>query len=137
MQVDRNEMQLMAVLLDSGIERRTGIASGERERCNLSLAIMDRNGDAMPNPERAGLLQKQLLLVGQLCIEFVGRPRKGKRRCDRARDHWIDPVISICAVLFHPGTRIRGHCQSVVVIASWREAQIGKTRKAVLIQRSS
>src|SRR5258708_21786509 len=127
----------MAVLLDSGIERRTGIASGERERCNLSLAIMDRNGDAMSNPELAGLFQKPPLLAGQLCIESVGRPREGNRRCDRARDHWIDPVISICAVLLRPGTRIRRHCQRVVVIASWREAQIGKTRKAALIQSSA
>jgi hypothetical protein len=30
MQVDRDEMQLMAVLFDSGIERRAGIASRER-----------------------------------------------------------------------------------------------------------
>ena len=63
MQVDRNEVQLMEVLLDSGIERLTGIASGERERCNLSLAIMDRNSDAMSNPELAGLFHKPLLLV--------------------------------------------------------------------------
>jgi hypothetical protein len=54
----------MAVLLDSGIEGRTGIASNERERCDLSLAIMDRNGDAMSNPELAGLFQKPILLVG-------------------------------------------------------------------------
>ena len=127
----------MAVLPDSGIERRTGIAVGERERCDLSLAIMDRNGDAMLNPELAGPFQQPLLLLGQLCIESIGRPREGKRRCDRARDHWIDPVIPIYAVLLRPGTRIRRHCQRVVVIASWCEAQIGKTRKAVLIQSSS
>src|SRR4051812_5389658 len=112
----------MAILLDSGIERRTGTASGERERCNLSLAIMDRNGDAMSNAELAGFFQKRLLLVGQLGIESVSGPREGKVRCDRARDHWIDPVIPICAVLLHPGARIRRHCQRVVVVASWREA---------------
>jgi alpha-D-ribose 1-methylphosphonate 5-triphosphate synthase subunit PhnI len=64
MQVDRNKMQVMAVLLDSGIERGTGLASGERERRNLSLAIMDRNGDAMSNSELARLFQKPPLLFG-------------------------------------------------------------------------
>src|ERR1700731_4191011 len=127
----------MAILLGSGIEQRTGIAVGERERCDLSLAIMDRNGEATLNPELAGLFKKPLLLVGQLWIGSIGRPREGKRRCDRARDHWIDPVIPVCAVLLHPGTRIGRHCERIVIIASWREAQIGKTRKAVLIQSSS
>lgn len=54
----------MAVLLDSAIERRTGIASGERERCNLSPAIMDRNGNAMSKPGLTCLFQKPLLPVG-------------------------------------------------------------------------
>ena len=92
----------MPVLLGSGIEHRTGIAVGERERCDLSLAIMDRDGEAMLNPELAGLFKKPLLLVGQLWIGSVARPREGKRRCDRARDYWIDPVIPVCAVLLHP-----------------------------------
>jgi hypothetical protein len=54
MQVDRNEMQLMAVFLDSGIKRQRGTRIGDRERCDLSLTIMDRTGDAMLNPELAG-----------------------------------------------------------------------------------
>src|SRR3977135_2132762 len=112
----------MEGLPDSVVELRTGTASGNRERCNLSLAVVNRNGDPITNPEIASFFEKALLLLGQLYTGFGDRPIEGKRRCDRARDHRIDPVVPLRTVLLYPETRICRHCQRVVVISSRSEA---------------
>src|ERR1700737_2179061 len=126
----------MEVLADSVVEFRTGTASGNRECCNLSLAIVDRNGDPMTNPEIASFFEKALLSLGQLYIGFGDRPGEGKRRCDRARDHRIDPVVPIRTVPLYPETRICRHRQRVVVISSRDESYIGVARRAEMGQSS-